>query len=230
MDLLTVLLGFAVGVLVGFMGVGGGVVLVPAMVYLLHLSQHTAQGTSLFLQLPPLGLGALLMYWKRGQVDYKGRHDLRAWNFAGRIFREQDGDWSFLQEFARIVWPVPDRGGGNVVANARASEAPRGDRVMKSPTRLFLILLMATLVGVAGGLFGSWRRCAACAFAGALIWVRATSRPGNQSGCAGASDRAAGVPQLCSRRRGKLDGRTHDHAGSIFRRHGGNPAGPEALL
>lgn len=71
MDLLTVLLGFAVGVLVGFMGVGGGVVLVPAMVYLLHLSQHTAQGTSLFLQLPPLGLGALIMYWKRGQVDIK---------------------------------------------------------------------------------------------------------------------------------------------------------------
>lgn len=66
-----VLLGLAVGILVGFMGVGGGIVLVPAMVYLLHLSQHTAQGTSLFLQLPPLGLGALLMYWKKGQVDLK---------------------------------------------------------------------------------------------------------------------------------------------------------------
>src|SRR6202795_4031260 len=53
------------------MGGGGGVVLVPAMVYLLHLDQHTSQGTSLFLQLPPLGLGALLMYWKKGQVDLK---------------------------------------------------------------------------------------------------------------------------------------------------------------
>jgi uncharacterized membrane protein YfcA len=68
---LSIFLGLAVGVLVGFMGVGGGIVLVPAMVYLLHLSQHTAQGTSLFLQLPPLGLGALLLYWKRGQVDLK---------------------------------------------------------------------------------------------------------------------------------------------------------------
>jgi uncharacterized protein len=64
-----IFLGLAVGVLVGFMGIGGGVILVPAMVYLLHLSQHTSQGTSLFLQLPPLGLGALLMYRRKGQVD-----------------------------------------------------------------------------------------------------------------------------------------------------------------
>ena len=64
-----ILLGSIVGILVGFMGIGGGVVLVPAMVYLLHMNQHTAQGTSLFLQLPPLGLGALLMYLKKGQVD-----------------------------------------------------------------------------------------------------------------------------------------------------------------
>lgn len=69
MDLVYLLVGLAVGILVGFMGVGGGVLLVPAMVYFLHLNQHTAQGTSLFLQLPPLGLGALLMYWKRRQVD-----------------------------------------------------------------------------------------------------------------------------------------------------------------
>jgi uncharacterized protein len=66
-----ILLGLGVGVLVGLMGVGGGIVLVPAMVYLLHLSQHTAQGTSLLMQLPPLGLGALLMYWKKGQVALK---------------------------------------------------------------------------------------------------------------------------------------------------------------
>src|ERR1700676_3753382 len=69
MYLVYVFLGLVVGILVGFMGIGGGVILVPAMVYLLHLSQHTSQGTSLFLQLPPLGLGALLMYRRKGQVD-----------------------------------------------------------------------------------------------------------------------------------------------------------------
>jgi uncharacterized membrane protein YfcA len=65
----VVLLGLIVGVLVGLAGIGGGVVLVPAMVYLLAMDQHVAQGTSLFLQLPPLGLGAMLTYWRRGQVD-----------------------------------------------------------------------------------------------------------------------------------------------------------------
>jgi uncharacterized protein len=62
MYLVYVLIGLIVGILVGFMGVGGGVILVPTMVYLLHMDQHMSQGTSLFMQLPPLGLGALLMY------------------------------------------------------------------------------------------------------------------------------------------------------------------------
>ncbi|MGH9795458.1 MAG: TSUP family transporter, partial [Candidatus Acidiferrales bacterium] len=57
--LLILSLGLGVGVLVGLMGVGGGIVLVPALVYLLGYSQHLAQGTSLLLQLPPIGLGAL---------------------------------------------------------------------------------------------------------------------------------------------------------------------------
>jgi uncharacterized membrane protein YfcA len=44
---------------------------VPAMVYLLHYDQHLAQGTSLFILLPPIGLGALRGYWKNGQVDLR---------------------------------------------------------------------------------------------------------------------------------------------------------------
>src|SRR6202007_400067 len=50
----------------------GVVVLVPAMVYLLGYDQHLAQGTSLFILLPPIGLGALREYWKNGQVDVAG--------------------------------------------------------------------------------------------------------------------------------------------------------------
>jgi len=71
MTLIILLLGLVGGVLVGLLGIGGGVVLVPAMVYLLHMDQHMAQGTSLFILLPPIGLGALREYWKRGQVDLK---------------------------------------------------------------------------------------------------------------------------------------------------------------
>ena len=71
MTLLVLLLGLVVGILVGLLGIGGGVVLVPAMVYLLHYDQHLAQGTSLFILLPPIGLGALLQYWKSDQVDLR---------------------------------------------------------------------------------------------------------------------------------------------------------------
>jgi len=69
MIFMILLLGLGVGVLVGLLGIGGGVVLVPAMVYLLRMDQHLAQGTSLFILLPPIGLGALREYWKQGQVD-----------------------------------------------------------------------------------------------------------------------------------------------------------------
>lgn len=68
---LVLLLGAAAGVLVGLLGIGGGTVLVPAMVHVLGMDQHLAQGTSLFIQLPPIGLGALFQYWKSGHVDLR---------------------------------------------------------------------------------------------------------------------------------------------------------------
>src|SRR5437773_5525051 len=68
---LVLLLGIVAGILVGLLGIGGGIVLVPAMVHLLHMDQHLAQGTSLFILLPPIGLGALRQYWKAGNVDLR---------------------------------------------------------------------------------------------------------------------------------------------------------------
>jgi len=67
----VVLLGLAAGVLVGLMGVGGGVVVVHMLVHLIGFRQHLAQGTSLLLLLPPIGLGALREYWKSGDVDLR---------------------------------------------------------------------------------------------------------------------------------------------------------------
>ena len=55
----------------GLLGIGGGTVLVPAMVHVLGMDQHLAQGTSLFILLPPVGLGALGQYWKSGHVDLR---------------------------------------------------------------------------------------------------------------------------------------------------------------
>lgn len=69
--ILVLALGVVAGILVGLLGIGGGIVLVPAMIYLLHMDQHLAQGTSLFILLPPIGLGALREYWKAGNVDLR---------------------------------------------------------------------------------------------------------------------------------------------------------------
>lgn len=71
MPFIVLLIGLCAGVLVGLLGIGGGVVLVPAMVHMLHMDQHAAQGTSLFVLLPPIGLGALLEYRKKGDVDLR---------------------------------------------------------------------------------------------------------------------------------------------------------------
>ena len=60
---LVLTLGIVAGILVGLLGIGGGIVLVPAMMYVLRMDQHLAQGTSLFILLPPIGLGALRQYW-----------------------------------------------------------------------------------------------------------------------------------------------------------------------
>jgi uncharacterized protein len=68
---LVLILGVVAGILVGLLGIGGGIVLVPAMMHILHMDQHLAQGTSLFILLPPIGLGALRQYWKAGNVDLR---------------------------------------------------------------------------------------------------------------------------------------------------------------
>ena len=81
-----VLLGLGVGVLVGLMGVGGGIVLVPALVYVAGMTQHLAQGTSLFLQLPPIGIGALMTYWGNRQVDLRAGWACAAGFLAGGYF------------------------------------------------------------------------------------------------------------------------------------------------
>ncbi len=68
---ILVLIGIAAGVLSGFVGVGGGIIIVPALVFFLGLSQHNAQGTSLFILLLPVGILAVMNYWKAGEVNWK---------------------------------------------------------------------------------------------------------------------------------------------------------------
>jgi hypothetical protein len=69
--LIIVLTGLAAGILGGMVGIGGGIVIVPALVYFLAFSQHQAQGTSLALMLFPVGILGVINYYKKGYVDFR---------------------------------------------------------------------------------------------------------------------------------------------------------------
>ena len=69
--LILILMGLAAGILRGLLGLGGGIILIPAMVYLLGFSQHQAIGTSLAVMLPPIGMFAAYNYYKAGYVNMK---------------------------------------------------------------------------------------------------------------------------------------------------------------
>lgn len=65
------LLGLIAGYFSGLVGIGGGVIIVPALVFLFGFNQHTAQGTTLALLVPPIGILAALSYYQKGYVDIK---------------------------------------------------------------------------------------------------------------------------------------------------------------
>lgn len=71
MTWMILLVGLFVGVLSGVVGIGGGVLFVPALIWLLGMDQHKAQGTSLAALLAPVGIFAFLEYYHDGNADLR---------------------------------------------------------------------------------------------------------------------------------------------------------------
>jgi len=69
--LLLLAIGVAAGILSGLVGVGGGLIIVPALIFFLGFTQHQAQGTSLGLLLLPVGILAVINYYNKGNIDIK---------------------------------------------------------------------------------------------------------------------------------------------------------------
>ena len=69
--ILCVIWGIIAGVASGFLGIGGGIILIPVLGIIFGLSQHQAQGTTLALMIPPIGLLAALKYYQAGNVNLK---------------------------------------------------------------------------------------------------------------------------------------------------------------
>jgi uncharacterized membrane protein YfcA len=81
--LLLLSIGVASGIASGLFGIGGGVLIVPGLVYLAGMTQHRATGTSLAVLLPPVGLAATIEYYRHGNVDLRSALIVAAALFAG---------------------------------------------------------------------------------------------------------------------------------------------------
>ncbi|MGB7548363.1 MAG: sulfite exporter TauE/SafE family protein [Terracidiphilus sp.] len=86
MTWLILLVGLAVGVFSGIVGLGGGILFVPALVWLLGMDQHRAQGTSLGALLAPVGLLAFMEYYRKGNADIRVAALLAVGFFVGGYF------------------------------------------------------------------------------------------------------------------------------------------------
>jgi uncharacterized protein len=71
MLLILLAIGLVTGALAGMLGIGGAIIMIPALVYFMGFAQQTAQGTSLAVMLPPVGIIAAYNYYKAGHVDIK---------------------------------------------------------------------------------------------------------------------------------------------------------------
>lgn len=83
MAILYLLLGLLAGILSGLIGIGGGVIIVPSLIFLFGFSQHQAQGTTLALLVPPIGFLAAWIYYQQGYVDLKAALFICMGFFAG---------------------------------------------------------------------------------------------------------------------------------------------------
>ena len=81
-----ILIGIVAGVLSGMFGIGGGIIIVPALMYLCGFSQLKAQGTSLAILLLPVGIFAFMEYYKKGQVDLQAGALIVVFLVIGSVF------------------------------------------------------------------------------------------------------------------------------------------------
>ena len=86
MILILIVIGIITGVMAGMLGIGGAIIMIPALVFLLGISQQTAQGTSLAVMLPPIGIIAAYNYYKAGQVNIRFALILALFFLVGSYF------------------------------------------------------------------------------------------------------------------------------------------------
>ena len=100
-----VLIGLAAGFLGGMVGIGGGVLIVPALILLLGLSQHQSQGISLAMMIFPVGVLGVINYYKKGYVDFRYAGLLAVGFFVGSYIGSKFS-LSLPQELVKKIFAV----------------------------------------------------------------------------------------------------------------------------
>jgi len=90
------ILGLSAGIFSGFLGLGGGAIVIPALVYLFGFSQRLAQGTTLAMMIPPIGLLAAIKYYSQGDVKINAAAFMCAGFLVGGLIG------------AQLVYKIPD--------------------------------------------------------------------------------------------------------------------------
>ena len=99
-------LGLVAGILSGLVGIGGGIIIVPALVYFLGFSQHSAQGTVLFMFLLPIGILGVYNYYQEGHVEWKTACIMGATFIAGSFLGSKFSIWLDATTVKRIFGVV----------------------------------------------------------------------------------------------------------------------------
>ncbi|MDB5178930.1 MAG: hypothetical protein JWN01_873 [Patescibacteria group bacterium] len=85
-SVLFIVVGLACGTLAGLIGIAGGIFLIPLLIYIFGFSQKMAQGTTLAVMLPPIGLAAAFLYYRQGNVSVKAAMFIAVGFFVGGFF------------------------------------------------------------------------------------------------------------------------------------------------
>ena len=84
--LILLIIGLIAGFFSGLVGIGGGIIIVPLLVYFLHFAQQSAQGTTLFMFLFPIGILGVYNYYKAGYIEWKTAAFMGITFFIGSFF------------------------------------------------------------------------------------------------------------------------------------------------